>query len=185
MADTITIFCKNNNLYKEVPIGSTLREIYTLVGEPLDYPPMNAQVNNKTESLNYRCWQPQDIAYVDYTQLSGMRTYVRSLCHILSKAVNDLWPTAILHLEHPVSRGYYCIIHGEQPIDEATIAQLKTRMRELVDADFPFVPHRRQKLCDFLRNGDWKTKPSSLNQPAWSIPPIMSWMATSTSSMVV
>ena len=144
MADTITIFCKNNNLYKEVPIGSTLREIYTLVGEPLDYLPMNAQVNNKTESLNYRCWQPQDIAYVDYTQLSGMRTYVRSLCHILSKAVNDLWPTAILHLEHPVSRGYYCIIHGEQLIDEATIAQLKTRMRELVDADFPFVPHRVQ-----------------------------------------
>ena len=74
MADTITIFCKNNNLYAEVPVGSSLSEIYTLVGEPLPYPPMNAQVNNKTESLNYRCWQPQDIAYVDYTQLSGMRT---------------------------------------------------------------------------------------------------------------
>ena len=35
MAETITIFCKNTNLYKEVPIGSTLNEIYSLVGKPL------------------------------------------------------------------------------------------------------------------------------------------------------
>lgn len=144
MAETITIFCKNNNLYKEVPVGSTLSEIYAWVGEPLAYPPMNAQVNNKTESLNYRCWLPQDIEYVDYTQLSGMRTYVRSLCHIFSKAVYDLWPKATLNLEHPVSRGYYCVIHGEQPIDEAAIAQLKARMRALVDANFPFKLHRVQ-----------------------------------------
>ena len=90
MAETITIFCRNNNLYKEVPVGSTLSEIYVLVGEPLTYSPMNAQVNNKTENLNYHCWLPQDIEYVDYTHLSGMRTYVRSLCHIFSKAVHDL-----------------------------------------------------------------------------------------------
>lgn len=144
MAETITIFCKNTNLYKEVPIGSTLNEIYSLVGKPLAYPPMNAQVNNKTENLNYRCWLPQDIAYVDYTQLSGMRTYVRSLCHIFSKAVYDLWPNATLNLEHPVSRGYYCVIHGEQPIDEAAIARLKARMHALVDADLPFQLHRVQ-----------------------------------------
>lgn len=144
MAETITIFCKNTNLYKEVPIGSTLNEIYSLVGKPLAYPPMNAQVNNKTENLNYRCWLPQDIAYVDYTQLSGMRTYVRSLCHIFSKAVYDLWPNATLNLEHPVSRGYYCVIHGEQPIGEAAIEQLKARMRALVDANLPFQLHRVQ-----------------------------------------
>ena len=144
MAETITIFCKNTNLYKEVPIGSTLNEIYSLVGKPLAYPPMNAQVNNKTENLNYRCWLPQDIAYVDYTQLSGMRTYVRSLCHIFSKAVYDLWPNATLNLEHPVSRGYYCVIHGEQPIDEAAIARLKARMHALVDANLPFQLHRVQ-----------------------------------------
>ena len=73
-----------------------------------------------------------------------MRTYVRSLCHLFSKAVHDLWPEATLNLEHPVSRGYYCVIHGEQPIDEAAIARLKARMQALVDADLPFVHHRVQ-----------------------------------------
>ena len=82
MSETITIYCKNNNTYKDVPIGSSLLDIYTAVGAPLRYRPMNAQVNNKTESLNFRCWQPKDIEFIDYTQLSGLRTYVRSLCHI-------------------------------------------------------------------------------------------------------
>lgn len=141
MTDTVTIFCKNNKIYKEVPIGTPLSEVFRLVGSPLPYPPMNAQVNNLTESLTCGCWKPQDVEFVDYTQRSGMRTYVRSLCHILSKAVNDLWPNAELHLEHPISKGYYCLVKGEQPLDEAKISQLKEHMQKLIDADLPFVPH--------------------------------------------
>ena len=141
MTDTVTIFCKNNKIYKEVPIGTPLSEVFRLVGSPLPYPPMNAQVNNLTESLTCGCWKPQDVEFVDYTQRSGMRTYVRSLCHILSKAVNDLWANAELHLEHPISKGYYCLVKGEQPLDEAKISQLKEHMQKLIDADLPFVPH--------------------------------------------
>lgn len=138
MSETITIYCKNNNTYKEVPIGSSLLDIYSLVGAPLRLRPMNAQVNNKTEGLTFRCWHPKDVEYVDYTQLSGMRTYVRSLCHIFSKAVNDVLPSATLNLEHPISKGYYCVIHNGKDIDEETIGKIKKRMREIIDADLPF-----------------------------------------------
>lgn len=147
MCETITIFCKNNNLYKEVPIGASLLDIYTAVGAPLRYRPMNAQVNNKTESLNFRCWQPKDIEFIDYTQLSGLRTYVRSLCHIFSKAVYDIWPTATLNLEHPVSKGYYCVIHNGKNIDLETIEKIKKRMWELIDADLPFL-HKSVRTVD-------------------------------------
>lgn len=147
MSETITIYCKNNNTYKDVPIGSSLLDIYTAVGAPLRYRPMNAQVNNKTESLNFRCWQPKDIEYIDYTQLSGLRTYVRSLCHIFSKAVHDIWPTATLNLEHPISKGYYCVIHNGKNIDLETIEKIKKRMWELIDADLPFL-HKSVRTVD-------------------------------------
>lgn len=147
MSETITIYCKNNNTYKDVPIGSSLLDIYTAVGAPLRYRPMNAQVNNKTESLNFRCWQPKDIEFIDYTQLSGLRTYVRSLCHIFSKAVYDIWPTATLNLEHPVSKGYYCVIHNGKNIDPETIVKIKKRMWELIDADLPFL-HKSVRTVD-------------------------------------
>lgn len=147
MSETITIYCKNNNTYKDVPIGSSLLDIYTALGAPLRYRPMNAQVNNKTESLNFRCWQPKDIEFIDYTQLSGLRTYVRSLCHIFSKAVYDIWPTATLNLEHPVSKGYYCVIHNGKNIDLETIERIKKRMWELIDADIPFF-HKSVRTVD-------------------------------------
>ena len=147
MSETITNYCKNNNTYKDVPIGSSLLDIYTAVGAPLRYRPMNAQVNNKTESLNFRCWQPKDIEFIDYTQLSGLRTYVRSLCHIFSKAVYDIWPTATLNLEHPVSKGYYCVIHNGKNIDLETIEKIKKRMWELIDADLPFL-HKSVRTVD-------------------------------------
>lgn len=147
MSETITIFCKNNNVYKDVPIGSSLLDIYEAVGSPLRYRPMNAQVNNKTESLDYRCWQPKDVEFVDYTQLSGLRTYVRSLCHIFSKAVHDIWPTATLNLEHPVSKGYYCVIHNGKNVDEELIEKIRERMQELIDDDLPFN-HKSVRTVD-------------------------------------
>lgn len=147
MSETITIYCKNNNSYKEIPIGSSLLDIYTMLGAPLRYRPMNAKVNNKVEGLNYRCWQPKDIEFVDYTQLSGLRTYVRSLCHIFSKAVNDVLPSATLNLEHPISKGYYCVIHNGKDIDTETIDKIKKRMREIIDADLPFL-HKSVRTVD-------------------------------------
>ena len=139
MEETITIYCKNNQTSIDVPIGSSLLEIYEAVGCPLKSKPMNAQVNNSTERLAYRCYQPKDVEFIDYTKRSGLRTYVRSLCHIFSKAVHDLWPSATLILEHPISNGYYSIIRNGKPVDQEAIDQIKARMQELIDADLPFI----------------------------------------------
>jgi uridine kinase len=139
MSDTITIYCKNNSQYAEVRPGASLSEIYAAAGAPLERLPMNALVNNKVEGLNYRCWQPKDVEFTDYTNPSGLRTYVRSLCHIFSKAVNDVLPSATLNLEHPISKGYYCEIHNGKSLDADTIGEIKKRMMEIVEADLPFV----------------------------------------------
>ena len=157
MSDTITIYCKNSNAYKDVPVGSSLLDIYTMVGAPLSHRPMNAKVNNKVEGLNYRCWQPKDIEFVDYTRSSGRRTYIRSLCHIFAKAVNDVLPDARLNLEHSVSKGYYCVIHwGDKKIDAETIDKLKKRMHEIIASDLPFkqrMVRTKDAVALFRRRG--------------------------------
>lgn len=141
MINTISIYCKNNQKRVEVPIGSSLLDIYEEVGEPLTSRPLNAQVNNRTEGLTFRCWQDKDVEFVDYTSSSGQRTFVRSLCFIFSKAVHDILPSATLHLEHPVSKGYYAVIKDEKPLTAETIGHIKARMQALICADLPFT-HR-------------------------------------------
>jgi uridine kinase len=141
MPDTIRIYCKNSASFHDVPVGSSLAEIYAIAGSPLRHRPMNALVNNRVEGLIYRCRQPKDIEFADYTSLSGLRTYVRSLCHIFSKAVHDVLPQATLYLEHPVSRGYYCVIDNGRPVDRPTIGRIRERMQEIIDAGLPFLHH--------------------------------------------
>lgn len=138
MKETITIFCKNTNTFKDFPIGTTLLDIYKGFGSPLKYRPMNAHVNNKVEGLSFRCYYPKDVMFIDCTNSSGLRTYVRSLCFIFSKAVSDVLPDAKLFLEHPVSKGYYCVVRNGKSIDHQTIDKIKARMREIIEANIPF-----------------------------------------------
>jgi len=147
MTDTVKIYCENNNTYKDVKAGSSLLEIYELVGSPLNHRPLNALVNNKVEGLTFRCWRAKDIEFMDYTYHSGMRTYVRSLCYIFSKAVYEILPSATLYLEHPISKGYYCIIQDSESITQETLDKIKTRMHELIDADHIFH-HRNVRTSE-------------------------------------
>ncbi|MDR2917349.1 MAG: nucleoside kinase [Tannerella sp.] len=137
--DYITIYCKNNNIHKEVRIGSSLLDIYEAVGSPLKHRALCARVNNRVRSLTYRCWQPKEVDFVDYTDLSGYRAYIRSLCFILTKAVNDLFPGRPFGLEHPVSKGYYCTFVDQEQIPEEAIMQIKKHMKEIIAADMPFM----------------------------------------------
>jgi len=137
--DSITIFCRNNNVQKEVLIGSSLFEIYEAVGSPLRHRPLCARVNNRVRTLTYRCWQPKDVVFLDYTALPGFRTYVRTLCFILTKAVHDLFPGRPFNLVHPVSKGYYCTFVDQETILEEDVVKIKQRMDEIIKADKRFL----------------------------------------------
>lgn len=137
--DKVTIYCKNNNIHKEVKIGSSLLEIYKAVGSPLKHRALCARVNNRVRSLMYRCWQPKDVEFVDYTDLSGFRAYLRSLCFVLAKAVHDLFPERAFNMEHPVSKGYFCTFVDRAKISDEDIIRIKKRMEEIIATDLPFV----------------------------------------------
>ena len=158
--ETITIYCKNNNVYKEVPIGSSLGEIYEMVGTPLRHRPLSARVNHRVVGLDWRCWNPRDIEFVDYTHPAGFRTYLRSLCYILSKAVNDIYPGVVFTLEHPVSKGYYCAFEDRRAITHEEVIRIKERMQEIIEADVPFVLRdiRTSDAIDLFRKCGLKNK---------------------------
>ena len=138
MKDTVQVHCINTNEKKDVPMGSSLEELIEVFGVKMPHLIANAKVNNKTESLAYRIYRPKRIEYVDISNSSAMRTYVRSLCFILAKAVDDLFPDAQIIIEHSVSNGYYFQIDAGQIVGKEQLDNIRNRMREIVDADIPF-----------------------------------------------
>lgn len=139
MTDNVKVHCVNTGEQKDVPIGSSLEELIGVFGVTSPYLIANAKVNNKTESLAYRIYRPKMIEFVDLSNSSAMRTYVRSLCFILAKAVDDLLPNALMYIEHAVARGYYFQIESDLPVGKPELDAIRKRMQEIVEADIPFV----------------------------------------------
>ncbi|MDR3060730.1 MAG: nucleoside kinase [Dysgonamonadaceae bacterium] len=144
MEEKIRIYCKNIKKYQDFNLGISLLEIYEEMQVNLPYQLASVRVNNKTENLNFRCYTSKDVEFFDLSDSSGMRTYVRSLCFILSKAVNDLFPGKEIYIEHPVSKGYYCDLALGRPITDEDVEHLKARMQEIIDQSLPFETHSGQ-----------------------------------------
>ncbi len=150
MTDTVRIHCLNTDEYKDVKVGSTLKELIDVFGVKKPYLIANAKVNNKTESLDYQVFRPRRVEYIDISNSSGMRTYVRSLCFVLAKAVDDIMPRAEVYIEHAVSKGYYFHIESDVEAGEKELLLIKSRMQEIIDADIPFV-QVEEEIADVVK----------------------------------
>ena len=139
----LQIYCKNIKKTKSFPIGITLLDVYKGFELDIPYGPINAKVNNKVEGLEYRLYHNKDVEFQNISTSSGMRTYFRSLCFILCKAVEDLYPNASIVLEHPVSKGYYCRMNMDRNIGLDDVLRIKQRMKEIIAADIPFIRYER------------------------------------------
>jgi uridine kinase len=72
-------------------------------------------------------------------EADGMRIYRRSLTFLLDSAFHDLFPEAVLNIDHSVSSGgYYCQVNGREPLSNKELQQLESHMLEMVEADIPF-----------------------------------------------
>ncbi len=139
MNGKVSIFCKNTGKYINVNIGYSLLKIFKEARIGASFSPVSALVNNRTEDLNYRCWHPVDVEFVNYQHPAGRRTYIRSLCFIFAKAVYDVFPNATLRLEHSISKGYYCFLQENgRNLSQEEILRIKERMLEITSSNIFF-----------------------------------------------
>ena len=137
MRQVLHIRCKNNKKTQEVPIGSTLSDIYKEINLQMPFGPVSAKVNNKVEGLHYRVYHNKDVEFLNLLSPSGIRTYTRSLFLVLCKAVHDLYPTSSVVIDIPVSNGYYCNLKLGHEITTEDVDRIRTRMQEIIDAKMP------------------------------------------------
>ncbi len=145
--DELKVYCKNTNEYLGIDGGETLIELYESIKPRLDLTgdAVCVLVNNKVEDLHYPVFAPKHIEFIDIISNDGYRAYTRSLCMVLYKALNDLYPGKRLCIQHSISNGHYCQIkHEESILSPEVIEQLKQRMTEIIEADLPFK--RRERL---------------------------------------
>ncbi len=138
----LQIRCKNNNVTKCFPEGTSLLDAYREFADELQmpFPVVSAKVNNASQGLKFRLYQNRDVEFLDACTGSGHRVYVRSLCFVLYKATCDVFPGSKLFIEHPLSRGYYCNFKKREadPLTDEDVQRIRQRMQEIIQQDEPF-----------------------------------------------
>ena len=144
--DELKVFCKNTNEYLNIEGGEALIDLYDTIKERIGLKgdAVCVLVNNKVEDMYYPVFAPKHIEFLDIIPNAGYRVYTRSLCMVLYKALNDLYPGKRLCIQHSISNGHYCQIkHEESFLTAEVIDQLKQRMAEIIEEDIPFLRHER------------------------------------------
>ncbi len=92
MSKQLKVYCKNIEEYVDIEGGNSLLDIYNKIADQLDFIPVCARVNFKTEDLCFPVYAPKMVEYLRETSPSGTGTYVRSLCMMIYEAVAECFP---------------------------------------------------------------------------------------------
>ena len=191
MTDNIRIFCNNTNSFHNIPLGASLKEIANevcpfVIDEKTGAkePVLAALVDYKLKELDYKVAIPHYVEFIGYSHSDGRRTYVRSLCFILQKAIRELYPQKVLQIDYSLPNGLYCEIHEIEPLENGLdavyfisneeIAKIKERMQEIIRADLPFkkakITHTEaEKIFNLKNQKDKANLAQSLGRLTYSI----------------
>ncbi|MBL6965663.1 MAG: nucleoside kinase [Anaerolineales bacterium] len=125
------------------PRGATAGLFLDAIQSEFTVPIVGAVINGQLRELTYPLDFDAKVRPITLHDPDGMRFYRRSLTFVLEKAFHELFPRAILSIDHSIaSGGYFCQVFNNASLDEEHLANLETRMREIVDQDIPFIRER-------------------------------------------
>ena len=66
--------------------------------------------NNEVKSLNYEVNEIDKIELLDTSSKDGHRIYIRGILYIMAKALNEVYPEALLRVNYQLSSAMFCKI---------------------------------------------------------------------------
>ena len=129
-----------------LPKGITVRKALEESGIEYPHPVVAAYLDNKIVELDRKISYSGKLSAVHLGSMDGMRLYQRSLIFVLVRAVKEIYPDLQVYVNHPLSKGVYCELFTNSykninsfKITKTDVAIIKKKMREIIDADEPFI----------------------------------------------
>ncbi len=121
------------------PRGETVESFFSVL-EGGDHPPIvGAVIDNKLQELSQHITKDVQARPVHMGEADGMRFYRRSLTFLLEIAFHEIFPHAILNIDHSISSGgYFCQVYRRSPLSQRELEQVQDKMLELVEEDLKF-----------------------------------------------
>ena len=129
----------------EAPRKTELRHFVDAAGaeKPWPFPIVAALIDDELRELSYHIDRDVEVMALGTDDRDGSRIYRRSLTFLLVVAAHELFPEAIVNIDHAVTfGGYYCQGEGRPQFTTEELALIEARMREISASDAPIGKER-------------------------------------------
>lgn len=124
----------NHNVIREVREGTKVSELV-----PSGQPIIAARLNDRLVGLNTTIDEDSRVEFVLATDPEGLRVHYESLIFLMTMAAKRAYPGARLVIEHSTSKGFYCTLRMQRPIEKRDVDLLEAEMLGLVADDLPIT----------------------------------------------
>ena len=135
---------------EEYPLGTSYADIVKKYQTDEKAPVILVTVNGKLRELHKKLKKDCTIEFVTTRDPIGHKTYKRSACLILLKAIYDVADHHCIDkvvIHYSVGSGYYFTIEGSVVLDQRFLDQVKEQMKAIVRAEMARGCWRRAVSC--------------------------------------
>jgi len=143
----------------EVPDGATAKHIAEKIGPGLAKAAVAAKIDGKLVDLGTPITDSPRVQVITPKDKEGLDVIRHSCAHVMAEAICSLWPQAKLVYGPTVQDGFYYDIDLDEPIRPEDFPRIEAKMREIAEADRPFVRTEmsRQQALEKLKGDKYKT----------------------------
>ena len=126
---------------RQVPAGSSSLDLAASIGSRLAKAAVAAVVNDQERDLSVPLAAGDKVAIVTADSDAGRHVLRHSTAHVLAQAVVQLFPGAKFTIGPAIEDGFYYDFElpGGRTFTDDDLAAISERMKQIVDADQPFV----------------------------------------------
>ena len=126
---------------RQLPAGSSAYDLAAAIGSRLAKAAVAAKVNDRETDLGSALASGDRVAIVTADSDAGRHVLRHSTAHVLAQAVLQLFPGAKFTIGPAIEDGFYYDFElpGSRTFTDEDLAAISERMKQIVDADQPFV----------------------------------------------
>jgi threonyl-tRNA synthetase len=124
---------------REVPAGTTSRQVAESIGAGLARAAVAARVNGAVWDLDRPLEADATLAILTERDPDAVEVLRHSSAHILATAVRELFPNAGIGFGPPIEDGFYYDFQVDRPFTPEDLERLEAKMAEVASRDYPFV----------------------------------------------
>jgi len=123
----------------EISDGTTAQQLAERIGPGLAKAAVAAEINGQLLDLSTPISGDSTVQILTVKDPQGLQIMRHSCAHIMADAICSIWPDAKLVYGPAIEDGFYYDIDLDESIRPDDFGRIEEKMRQIVDADSPFV----------------------------------------------